>query len=155
MRGRKPKPTNLKLLQGKPGHRALPLNEAKLTPTVPEPPEVIQGTALAEWHRITPLLHGAGLLTVIDGPALAAYCQSYATWVEAQEEIRRSGTVIRSLHNQPMVSPYVKVANVAWQQWTRMLTEFGMSPSSRSRVKVPDAPPATDPYTEWKNRRKT
>jgi P27 family predicted phage terminase small subunit len=124
-------------------------------PTVPEPPEVIQGAALAEWHRITPLLHGAGLLTVIDGSALAAYCQSYATWVEAQEEIRRSGTVIRSLHNQPMVSPYLKVANVAWQQWTRMLTEFGMSPSSRSRVKVPETPPATDPYTEWKNRRKT
>jgi len=53
-----------------------------------------------------------------------------------------------------MVSPYVKVANIAWQQWTRMLKEFGMSPSSRTRIKVPEAPPPNDPYQEWRNRRK-
>ena len=140
MRGRKPKPTVLKFLQGKPGHRALPLNEPKLKPELPEPPEIIQGVALEEWHRITPLLHGAGLLTALDGSALAAYSQSYATWFEAQNEIRRSGTVIKSLHGQPMVSPYVKVANIAWQQ--------------RTRIKVPEAPPPNDPYTEWRNRKR-
>lgn len=36
----------------------------------------------------------AELLAQIDAPALVAYCQSYATWCEAQQEIRRSGTVI-------------------------------------------------------------
>ena len=47
-----------------------------------------------------------------------------------------------------MVSPFLKVANIAWQQWTRMLTEFGMSPSSRSRVTVADAT-AADPFEEF------
>jgi P27 family predicted phage terminase small subunit len=155
MRGPKPQPTKLKILRGIPGKRRLPKNEPILPAVLPEPPEVIQGAALAEWHRITPLLHGAGLLTALDSSALVAYCQSYATWIEAQANIRKSGTVIKSIQGQPMMSPYLKVANIAWQQWTRMLTEFGMSPSSRSRVKVPEAPKEDDPYLVWKNRRKS
>jgi P27 family predicted phage terminase small subunit len=83
--------------------------------------------------------YDAGLLTKIDSSALVAYCQTYARWCEAEEEIRRTGTVIKSTKGQPMVIPFLKVANIAWQQWTRMLTEFGMSPSSRSRVTVADA----------------
>jgi P27 family predicted phage terminase small subunit len=154
MKGRKPTPTTLRILRGNPGKRPLPRDEPKLKPELPEPPEILQSVALAEWHRMAPLLHGAGLLTAIDGSALAAYCQSYATWVEAHEKIRERGTVVVSSKGQPMLSPYLKVANIAMQQWTRMLVEFGMTPSSRSRVKVPEAPTAGDPYTEWKNRRK-
>jgi P27 family predicted phage terminase small subunit len=151
MRGRKPKPTQLKIVAGKPGHRALPQNEAKPARKIPKPPAIIQGIAKNEWRRISRLLYDAGLLTAIDGSALTAYCQSYATWVEAQEEIRKTGTVIRSTKGQPMVSPFLKVANVAWAQWTRMLIEFGMSPSSRSRVTVADSGKA-DPFEEFLKR---
>jgi P27 family predicted phage terminase small subunit len=154
MRGPKPQPTKLKLLRGIPGKRPLPKNEPQLEPAMPEPPEVLEGDALKEWNRISPLLHGAGLLTALDGAALAVGCQSYGIYIEATRNIRKSGTVIKSIQGQPMMSPYLKVANVALQQWTRMLAEFGMTPSSRTRIKVPDAPPASDPYTEWRNRRK-
>src|ERR1700686_3690928 len=129
MRGRKPKPTKLKLLQGNPGKRPLPENEAKLEASLPEPPEIIRGAALVEWNFIVPLLHGAGLLTKIDGRALGAYCQTYARWCKAENYLEKHGTVIKSDKGQPMMSPYLKVANVALQQWTRMLAEFGMTPS--------------------------
>ena len=43
-----------------------------------------------------------------------------------------------------MQSPYLAVANKAMEQIKAMLTEFGMSPSSRSRVTVAPRPePAT------------
>jgi P27 family predicted phage terminase small subunit len=96
----------------------------------------LQGLARKEWLRMAPLLYDAGLLTKIDVTALATYCQCYARWCEAEEEIRRTGTVIKTTKGQPMLSPFLKVANIALQQLMRMLVEFGMSPSSRSRVTV-------------------
>jgi P27 family predicted phage terminase small subunit len=98
------------------------------------------------------VLYEAGLLTQIDVPALVAYCQSYATWCEAQQEIRRSGTVIKSSKGQPMLSPFLKVANVAWQQWTHILTEFGMTPSSRSRVIIENPAAEKDEFEKFLNR---
>jgi P27 family predicted phage terminase small subunit len=155
VRGRKPTPTTLKLLRGNPGKRALNLNEPQLKPELPEPPDFLQGGALDEWNRIAPPLHQAGLLTALDAEALAFGCQSYATFVEAVENIRISGTVIKSSKGQPMVSPYVKVANAAWQQWMKMLPEFGMTPSSRSRVKVPETKdPSEDAFEKWRSRRR-
>jgi P27 family predicted phage terminase small subunit len=152
MRGRKPKPTAIKLLSGNPGKRPLPKNDLKPAREVPRPPSILQGLARKEWRRIAPLLYDAGLLTQIDVPALAAYCQVYGRWCEAEEEIRRSGTVIKSTKGQPMVSPFLKVANVAWQQLTRMLIEFGMSPSSRSRVTVAEMAKEDDPFELWLRR---
>jgi P27 family predicted phage terminase small subunit len=95
---------------------------------------------------MAPLLYDAGLLTKIDVTALATYCQCYARWCEAEEEIRRSGTVIKSSKGQPMLSPFLKVVNIALQQLMRMLVEFGMSPSSRSRVTVAKAPGVEDEF---------
>jgi P27 family predicted phage terminase small subunit len=155
MRGRKPKPTAIKLLSGNPGKRPLPKNDIKPAPEVPRPPSILQGLARKEWRRIAPLLYDAGLLTQIDVPALATYCQVYGRWCEAEEELRRSETVIKSTKGQPMVSPFLKVANTAWQQLTRMLIEFGMSPSSRSRVTVAVIAKEDDPFEIWFRKRDT
>jgi P27 family predicted phage terminase small subunit len=150
MRGRKPKPTRIKVLSGNPGKRPLPKNDVKPPREIPRPPPILQGLARKEWWRMAPLLYDAGLLTKIDVPALATYCQCYARWCEAEEEIRRSGTVIKSSKGQPMVSPFLKVANIALQQLMRMLVEFGMSPSSRSRVTVAPTPdPQEDAFAKW------
>jgi P27 family predicted phage terminase small subunit len=140
LRGRKPKPIRIKLLSGNPGKRPLPEDNVKPPRELPRPPAILQGLARKEWWRIGRTLFDAGLLTQIDVPALVAYCQSYATWCEAQQEIRRSCTVIKSSKGQPMLSPFLKVANIAWQQWTHILTEFGMTPSSRSRVTIAKSP---------------
>ena len=52
MAGRKPKPTKLKLLAGNPGGRPLPENEPQPDPAIPDPPDWMEGEALAEWRRI-------------------------------------------------------------------------------------------------------
>lgn len=151
MRGRKPKPTAIKRVSGNPGKRPLPKNDVKPPRQLPRPTPILQGAARQEWWRIGRLLYDAGLLTKIDAPALTAYCQSYGRWCEAEEEIRRTGAVIKSSKGQPMISPFLKVANIAWQQWTHMLVEFGMSPSSRSRVTVTTVH-EHDPFEEFLRR---
>jgi P27 family predicted phage terminase small subunit len=136
MGGRRPKPTHLKLLQGNPGRR--PLNAAEPKPPVelPPPPDYLNDTAKQEWNHLGPQLVKLGLLTSIDRSAFAAYCTVYARWVEAEVALRQTGPVVRSPSGYPMLNPYYTVANQCLSQMRAYLTEFGMSPSSRSRTSV-------------------
>ncbi|MGD9935306.1 MAG: phage terminase small subunit P27 family [Dehalococcoidia bacterium] len=135
-RGRKPTPTALKLVRGNPGRR--PLNQDEPTPRVrvPAAPRHLSDEAKREWHRVGRQLADAGLVTALDRAALAAYCQAWGRWVEAEELLKRHGMLVKSPNGYPMMSPYLNVANRAMEQMRLLLTEFGMSPSSRSRVSV-------------------
>lgn len=151
MRGRKPIPAVLQRLRGDPRHLRGKLPTADMdpesAPKVPRPPAWLLGEARKEWFNIAPKLHAAGLLTNLDLRALAGYCVNFAQWLEAVEAIRQSGTVIKGGKNKdiPMISPYVRIAREAHLAWTRALVEFGMTPSSRGRVKI-SKPEAKDPF---------
>jgi len=77
-----------------------------------------------------------GLLTVIDWAAFAAYCTVFGRWVEAEEALKKTGPVVRAPSGYPIVSPYYTVANQSLQQLRAYLNEFGMTPSSRSRISI-------------------
>lgn len=114
MRGRKPKPTALKLLEGT---RADRINRDE--PTLPkgdiEPPDWLDdldGYGIDHWNELAPMLSKAGLLTEGDRPALALLCRAYA---------------------RLRLDPLDDKANDLYR---RMLVEFGLTPSSRSRIKA-------------------
>lgn len=136
--GRKPKPTALKVLAGNPGHR--PLNESEAAPDellgVPEAPAHLSKDAIEEWDRVVPLLLRCGLLTSIDVDAIAGYCQAYGRWVEAERAVAREGFVVWLPSGCPIQNPNLIAANKALEMMRRFQTEFGMTPSSRSRVAV-------------------
>lgn len=136
MRGRKPIPTVLKVVHGNPGKRPLPPDEPAPS-TVAEthpPPSWLDELAKAEWARIAPMLARNGLLTEMDLDALTAYCQAWCMWKTASEHIKTFGMIIKAPNGFPMPSPYIPIANKAMVQIKALLTEFGMTPSSRSRV---------------------
>ncbi|WP_232346024.1 phage terminase small subunit P27 family [Burkholderia pseudomallei] len=97
-------------------------------------------------------LHAAGLLTVLDVTALGLYCEAFARWHDANEKVVKLGAVVKSAHGYPIPSPYLQVANQAYAQMTRMLAEFGMTPSSRSRVTV-KKPDPTAQYAKFVGKR--
>lgn len=136
MAGRKPKPTNLKLLTGNPGKRPINKSEPKPDRCIPAPPEHLSKHALVEWGRITEHLFRLGLLSDVDRAALAAYCQTYGRWVEAEGELKASGLMIKTTNGNVIQSPLVGIANKAMELMHKFLTEFGMTPSSRSRIGV-------------------
>ena len=135
-RGRRPKPTRLKLLAGVPGKR--PLNEREPEPrrSLPQCPKQLSDAAKREWKRIATELYRLGLLSRLDRAALAAYCQSWARWIECEEKLRKHGAIVKSPNGFPVQSPYLAIANQAMKQMTRMLVEFGLTPSSRSGVQA-------------------
>ena len=138
--GRRPKPTVIKLLAGNPGHR--PLNEGEPRPrdVPPKCPPILQGEAKAEWRRMSRRLHDAGLLSEIDGAALTTYCLTWARLMDAEEKLRNSGAILQTPNGWLAQSPYLAIATKATEQLVRILVEFGMTPSSRSRIRVPPKP---------------
>lgn len=132
--GTKPKPTAMKKLAGNPGKRALNKQEPKLPVDIPQPPEILNDAALTEWERVVKELFATGVITLADRAALAAYCMAYSRWLEAEEYLEQHSWTYTTEKGNEIQSPYVGIANQLRMQVVKFATEFGMTPSSRSRV---------------------
>lgn len=144
--GRKPKPTELKILAGNPGGRPLNENEPKPEVSMPDAPDHLDKAAREEWNRVVPILFRVRIMTDLDVAALASYCQAYGRWVEAEEHISEEGCVV-IWKGFPMQNPYLSIANKAMEQIRQFMSEMGMTPSSRSRVQVQSAQKKANPFT--------
>ncbi len=142
-RGRKPKPTRFKLLTGNPGKR--PLNEREpqppLPPSLPAPPKHLSRDARKEWNLVGSILLRMRVLSEVDLSALAAYATIYGRWQEAERDITRKGIMVRPAPGSKMLvqNPMLAVANKCLQQMVQFLGEFGLTPSSRTRIVAGDA----------------
>lgn len=141
IRGRKPKPVELKELQGNPGKRALPARRSRQQARrqAPSAPAWLAEEAQREWRRMAHTLVSMRVLTDTDMTALAAYCDAYGRWLEARVLLDRDGLLVDTGTGSQKVHPAWTIANQAMTQMRAFMVEFGLTPSSRSRVRV-DAP---------------
>jgi len=138
-RGRKPKPTAIKLLEGNPGKRELNLSEPKPEKKTPKCPSWLEPEAKKEWRRTAKQLEQLGVLTEIDMAAFAGYCQAYARWKEAEEFISRHGTIVKTPSGYWQQVPQVSIAQTYLKIMNKCCEQFGLTPSARSRI-VTDKP---------------
>ena len=141
-RGRKPKPTNLKVVSGT--DRKDRTNEAEPKPdlALPSPPTHLSDDAKVEWGRVCDDLYRLGILSELDRAALAAYCQAYGRWVQAERALAKMaerdqathGMIIKTQSGNAIQNPLVGAANKAMADMMRYAAEFGMTPSARSRI---------------------
>ena len=133
-RGRKPKPTAIKVLEGNPGKRELNL----LEPIPPKGdltcPDWLEDEAKAEWERLAPSLEAMGVLTTADLMAFAGYCQAYARWREAEEFISRHGSIFQTPSGYVQQVPQVSIAQQNLRIMQSFCSEFGLTPATRSRI---------------------
>jgi len=137
-RGRKPKPTALKLLAGDRRDR-INLREAEPDGIAPAMPGELRAEVAAKWDELIGQLRAIRVLSAADGHALAIYCAAYGRWLEANAEIKRRGVVIDThggigKHTVCKKNPAVDVSSSAEAIMLRVLTEFGLTPSSRARI---------------------
>jgi len=151
MRGRKPKPTALKLRDGNPGRR--PLNVREPEPPAPDndfdepPPELTDPRAAAEWRRLAPMLRRCRQVTEADRAALFALCVEWARYLEAREFAQPR--VIASPSGYAMPNPWLGIQNRALAACLKLWPELGLTPSSRSRVQTEGPGPAGDAFSEF------
>lgn len=139
--GRPTKPTAIKRLEGNPGKR--PLNDLEPIPpgALPSVPEYFKKYEKQAWERMSSVLFHMKLLTVADRDMMEAYCISYATWRECNEDLKKNGNTLQIFHPNGELKyeqqrPQVAMANKALDQMTKIATQFGMTPASRSRLMV-------------------
>lgn len=151
MRGRKPTPIPIRQARGNPGKRPIPTPADVPAPErVPDPPAHLDAEAKREWRRVAPILLKAGLYSHLDRAALAAYCTTYSRWAEAEKHVSKEGAVLRGkTSGAPYQNPWLAVANKALEQIRAFEAEFGMSPSSRSRVTPAAKKEEADPFDQW------
>lgn len=141
-RGRKPKPTHLKVLSGTARKHRLNKREPHPELARPDPPGHISGAARCEWERVIDEMVQLGIMSNLDRAPLAAYCQAYGRWVAAETALVRmaekdvvtDGLIIRTKAGNAIQNPLVGAANKAMADMVRYAAEFGFTPSSRSHV---------------------
>lgn len=155
--------TPTKILEQHGSWRAkLRTNEPKVDPGLPEPPDEMTAQAKTIWRQVLKRLSEVpGLVTRIDGATLARYCEMHVRWWKANKKLAElgewypifqrdeNGQILKD-GNKPLLrymQPYpevsvVKSLNLSMLQIER---EFGMTPSSRASLNLPEGGADTDP----------
>ncbi|MBL4763512.1 MAG: phage terminase small subunit P27 family, partial [Gammaproteobacteria bacterium] len=105
--------------------------------SIPKPPSHLLPIAKKEWKRVTVHLEKLGLVTELDMAALAVYCQSFARWVGAETKLKKlgdDGLIETTPSGYKQISVLLQISNRAAEQMHKFLGEFGMTPSTRTRV---------------------
>ena len=99
------------------------------TDPLPEPPHWLDGMALDEYRRIQQAFLNSGILTSLDSGMVIAYSVLYSQIAERTREGKEVGA-----------GHFAAFATLAGR--------LGLDPQTRSRLRVPDAPPlaAHDPW---------
>ena len=145
MRGRKPKPTGLKIVSGNPGKRPLNAREPNPEADLPTCPAHLLPTAKVEWKRLARELYYLGVLTRLDRATLAGYCQAYGRWVEAEEKLIASPLLLKTPSGYVQQSPWLSVSNKQLELMGRYMVELGLTPASRSRIVTASGSAGHDP----------
>ena len=136
MRGRKPKPTALREMEGNPGKRPLNKREPQSKGELYAAPEWMSAAQREGWaYAVTNAPYG--LLKQLDRSVLSIWVVAEDLHREAAEKITQYGLLTKSPNaGLPLQSPYLAILNKQAQIMLKAGAELGFSPSSRTRVQL-------------------
>lgn len=147
MRGRPKKPTAWRRMEGNRGKRAWNHAEPQPPKGTPDCPKHLSEEARAEWYRLVDTLVSMGAITIVDRAVLAAYCQAYGRWVEAEQKLEETPVLFKTPSGYVQQSPWLGIANRQMKLMGRYMAEIGLTPASRSRIAIINVPAANEPIT--------
>lgn len=142
--GVKPKPTHLKVLNGRGDGKDSAGRQIKKPPRfvrkAPGAPTWMSREAKAEWRRVVPELERLKLVKQAMRGGLAAYCVTWARFVQAQRTLDDKGLTYEAAQGW-IPRPEVAIVKACTQELRQWASEFGLTPTSEGRLSVPDEPP--------------
>jgi P27 family predicted phage terminase small subunit len=121
-------------VDGNAGHRPINIREPKPACSMPTCPAHLSPTGKAEWKRLAREMHRLGIISQLDRAALAAYCQAYGRWVEAEKKLKETPMLIKLPSGYIQPSPWLAIANKSQELMHKYMSDLGLSPVSRARV---------------------
>lgn len=141
--GRKRKPAEIHLLEGT---RANYKDDdaPKFDSDYPARPPHLKDVARQEWDRLKGILEPLGMVTKADRAMLVALVEAWAIYREMDRLIKVHGVTYttKTKSGDDMVRPRPEVAmrDQALKNIKSFSTEFGLTPSARTRVSIPNKP---------------
>jgi P27 family predicted phage terminase small subunit len=134
MKGRKPKPTVLRALDGNAGKRPINKNEPIPEGDLSAPPQHLTVLQKIIWkHAI--LNAPRGLLRILDSNMLMIWVIASDLHQQAARKIEEEGLIITTVDKETkQQSPYLAIVNKQAEIMLRSASELGFSPTSRSRI---------------------
>jgi P27 family predicted phage terminase small subunit len=124
----------------------------------PPKPAGLNADASAEWDAMIGRFDVMGMLRTVDGPVLARYCQLHAVIERLSRTLDALPTLLYEKvsvdgagveHTEPKVHPVVNQLRSAIVASRPFLVEFGLTPASRGRVRLPTKADAVDPFAQF------
>lgn len=143
-KGRRPRPAALKLLQGERASRTID-DVIDVPPSVPAAPQSLDDAVREQYARLVALLEPVGVLTALDGPALAAFAQVLVEHDRASQLVNSVGPLIRDEHGIPRTNPAYRIRRDTGRDLLRWAMEFGMTPAARTQISRRLSTSATPP----------
>jgi P27 family predicted phage terminase small subunit len=155
MRGPKPKPVELHLLEGaRRGKAKAKLDIPKPPSGIGDPPEFLSDIEREKWSEVVEALKGTRVLTSADRETLAQYSKWWVRYLEADAEMQWGGMVVYSMNDVPGLSPHFRAATEASKHVERLGTLLGLNPSARVRLGKPKDTGEDDPFAKHEGRAK-
>lgn len=140
---RGPKPVPTEMLKRR-GSVLVPRRVGEPTPTtgVPPCPSWVSHDARRHWKDLSTLLDGMKILTVADRVALGLLVDAMARYISAKQAVygtkKIAGTGVTTFNaaGNPMKHPMAVLMQEAWKDVLQACREFGLTPSSRTGVRM-------------------
>ena len=113
-------------------------------PGRPRKPASVKGKAAETWRRVVPLLCEMGVATPADQIALEQYCRLRGLWDDLMAFLEENGTTYTVRDKGGKMKdfkafPQFRQAMAIGDQMLKLGQEFGLTPASRTRLRVPPA----------------
>lgn len=133
-RGRAPKPTALRIVEG--DHHTERYNHHEPIPITgrPECPDDVSDDVREIWNYTVKELDGMGIAHACDRDTLRCYCEAVVAHRRASAIVAQSGVLIKGLHNNWVRNPALVIQRDAAYMVRQFAQEFGLTPSARTRI---------------------
>jgi len=139
---RGPTPTPTEILKRR-GSREVPKRSREPKPEqgAPSCPAWLDKDAKSVWRQLAKQLSALGVLTKVDGNALARYCRLFVRWKQCDAFVRKYGESYPTGYKDGKPTsfqqfPEVGIINKLGPQLLRLEQEFGLTPAARTRIEV-------------------
>lgn len=152
MRGRKPKPSYLRAIDGNAGRRPINADEPKPSGNLLEPPADLSAIAQRVWREAIAAAP-EGMLSSLDRSAFQGWCVQFATFQEADAKVQSLGLLVKAPGEggQPYQNPYLSVRNKAATLMRQFASDLGFNPTARTRVKITKPAKGSNPFDDLKS----
>jgi P27 family predicted phage terminase small subunit len=102
----------------------------------PDIPKSLTGEARKAWITFAQDMEGMGVLSHADRAAMILLCKAWAVMADCNRHVKKEGIIVTLSNGVKAKNPYLKLYQEEQKVVIKLLAHFGLTPSSRSQIKI-------------------